>query len=48
MKQLAPEVGADPAVVEATWRAMIAAFIDAENCGPRRIAGANPSLTQSS
>lgn len=27
---LAVELGADPAVVDATWRAMIAAFIDAE------------------
>lgn len=27
---LAGEIGADPAVVEATWRAMIAAFIAAE------------------
>lgn len=27
---LAVELGADPAVVNATWRAMIAAFIDAE------------------
>jgi isochorismate pyruvate lyase len=27
---LAIEVGADPAVIDATWRAMIAAFIDAE------------------
>ena len=27
---LAIELGADPAVVDATWRAMIAAFIDAE------------------
>lgn len=27
---LAVEAGADPAVVDATWRAMIAAFIDAE------------------
>lgn len=28
---LAVDVGADPAVVDATWRAMIAAFIDAEH-----------------
>ncbi len=28
---LAVNVGADPAVVDATWRAMIAAFIDAEH-----------------
>jgi isochorismate pyruvate lyase len=27
---LAAEIGADPGVVEATWRAMIAAFIQAE------------------
>lgn len=27
---LAVEAGAEPAVVDATWRAMIAAFIDAE------------------
>jgi isochorismate pyruvate lyase len=27
---LAIDLGADPAVVDATWRAMIAAFIDAE------------------
>jgi isochorismate pyruvate lyase len=27
---LAVEVGADPGVVEATWRAMIAAFIESE------------------
>jgi isochorismate pyruvate lyase len=27
---LAVELGADPAVVDATWRAMIAAFINAE------------------
>uniref|UniRef100_Q478C9 chorismate mutase n=1 Tax=Dechloromonas aromatica (strain RCB) TaxID=159087 RepID=Q478C9_DECAR len=27
---LALEVGAEPAVVDATWRAMIAAFIDSE------------------
>ncbi|PKO37366.1 MAG: chorismate mutase [Betaproteobacteria bacterium HGW-Betaproteobacteria-6] len=27
---LAVELGADPGVVDATWRAMIAAFIDAE------------------
>jgi len=27
---LAPEYGADPHVVEATWRAMIGAFIEAE------------------
>jgi isochorismate pyruvate lyase len=27
---LAPEFGADPRVAEATWRAMIAAFIEAE------------------
>ena len=44
VKQLAPEVGADPAVVEATWRAMISAFIDAETAAPRRIAGANPII----
>jgi len=28
---LAIELGAEPAVVDATWRAMIAAFIDAEH-----------------
>lgn len=28
---LAAEAGADPRVVDATWRAMIAAFIDAEH-----------------
>lgn len=27
---VAPEAGADPRVVEATWRAMIGAFIEAE------------------
>lgn len=27
---LAPETGADPRVVEATWRSMIGAFIEAE------------------
>lgn len=30
LKRLAPDYGADPAVVEATWRAMIGAFITAE------------------
>lgn len=30
VEALAGELGADPAVVDATWRAMIAAFIDAE------------------
>lgn len=30
LKTLALEVGAEPAVVEATWRAMIAAFIEIE------------------
>lgn len=28
---LAPEYGADPRVVEATWRAMIGAFVEAEH-----------------
>ncbi|MGE5470989.1 MAG: chorismate mutase [Bacteroidota bacterium] len=31
VRALAQETGADPAVVEATWRAMIAAFIAAEH-----------------
>ena len=30
VKTLAGELGADPAVAEATWRAMITAFIEAE------------------
>lgn len=30
VRTLAEAAGADPAVVEATWRAMIAAFIEAE------------------
>lgn len=30
VQKLAEAAGADPAVVEATWRAMIAAFIEAE------------------
>lgn len=30
VRTLAEATGADPAVVEATWRAMIAAFIEAE------------------
>jgi isochorismate pyruvate lyase len=30
LKTLALEVGAEPAVVEATWRAMIGAFIEVE------------------
>lgn len=30
VRKLAEDAGADPAVVEATWRAMIAAFIEAE------------------
>jgi isochorismate pyruvate lyase len=30
VRRLAAEHGADPRVVEATWRAMIAAFIEAE------------------
>lgn len=30
VKAHAQELGADPAVIEATWRALIAAFIDAE------------------
>ena len=30
VRGIAPEVSAEPAVVEATWRAMIAAFIDSE------------------
>lgn len=31
VRTLAEAAGADPAVVEATWRAMIAAFIEAEH-----------------
>lgn len=30
VRALALDAGADPAVVEATWRAMIAAFVEAE------------------
>lgn len=48
VKQLAPEVGADPAVVEATWRAMISAFIDAETAAHAALQAQTPSLTQSS
>ena len=39
---LAIELGADPAVVNATWRAMIAAFIDAERLAQRAMHPPSP------
>ena len=48
VKQLAPEMGADPSVVEATWRAMIAAFIDAETATHAALPTQTSSSTQSS
>lgn len=47
VKQMAPQVGADPAVVEATWRAMIGAFIEAETAVHAALQ-TQSSLTQSS
>ena len=40
VRRLAEEGGAIPSVVEATWRAMIAAFIAAEEAEHRRLHGA--------
>ena len=45
---LAVELGADPQVVEATWRAMIAAFIDAETATHAALPTQTSSSTQSS
>lgn len=47
VKQMAPQVGADPAVAEATWRAMIGAFIEAETAVHAALQ-TQSSLTQSS
>lgn len=47
VKQMAPQVGADPAVAEATWRAMIGAFIEAE-AAVHAALQTQSSLTQSS
>lgn len=40
---VAREAGADPQVVEATWRAMIAAFIEAERAAHRALHPPSPS-----
>lgn len=43
VRRLAAEHGADPRVVEATWRAMIAAFIEAEKEEHIRLHGPPPA-----
>ncbi len=42
VRALAGESGADPAVVEATWRAMIGAFIEAERVEQARLHPPSP------